>query len=78
MRARTLDFSETAAHAMAWPRDSYGSTRSMNPGFLKPHPGATPASVIAADYLRPCFSRAALISSLSRRKSSSERFLGRG
>ncbi len=78
MPVQTLEISEAAAHAMAWPPDSDGSTKSMNPGFLKPHPGATPASVIAADYLRPCFSRAALISSLSRRKSSSERFLGRG
>ena len=52
MRARTLDFSETAAHAMAWPRDSYGSTKPMNPGFLKRHPGATPASL---DFHAPQF-----------------------
>ncbi len=48
MRARTLDFSETAAHAMAWPRDSYGSTKPMNPELLKRHPGATPGNAIVA------------------------------
>lgn len=41
MRVRTLDISETAAHAMAWLRDCYVSTEPKNPEFPRRHPGVT-------------------------------------